>query len=413
MKRNIRIGIVAGEASGDILGAGLIREIKRRYPDAVFEGIGGSGMIAQGMNSLFPMERLSVMGLFEVLPRLFELIAIRRKLRNHFTSRPPDLFIGIDSPDFTLGLEAALRKQGIRTVHYVSPSVWAWRQKRIFKIARSVDLMLTLFPFEASFYRKHNVPVRFVGHPLADIIPLTPDRESALEVLRQNHQLSIEPGSAVVALLPGSRGGEIHYLGSVFLQAARIIREANPSVRFLLPYVNEDRKKQIMALIEQEASDLAIDLVEGDSRTVMTAADVILLASGTATLEAMLLKKPMVVAYRMSAITCYIMSKLMKSPFIALPNLLANKLLVPELIQAQASPDNLAREVLLRLNDRQVREQLGGQFVQIHESLRKGASREAADAVLQLIDTGCADSADSTDRPAKTGLKDQADGAIK
>ncbi|PIE42818.1 MAG: lipid-A-disaccharide synthase [Gammaproteobacteria bacterium] len=387
MKRSVRIGIVAGEASGDILGAGLIQEIKQRYPHAVFEGIGGSGMIAQGLHSLFPIERLSVMGLFEVLPRLIELIGIRRKLRNHFIARPPDLFIGIDSPDFTLGLEAKLRQYGIKTVHYVSPSVWAWRQRRIFKIARSVDLMLTLFPFEARFYHQHSVPVRFVGHPLADIIPLVPDRDAALAVLRDKHELSIASDRPLVALLPGSRSGEIHYLGSVFLQAARKVFQMTPAVRFLLPYVNQSRKKQIVELIKQEANDLPIDLIDGDSRTVMAACDVILLASGTATLEAMLLKKPMVVAYRMSLITYYIMSKLMKSPFIALPNLLANKPLVPELIQAQASPENLAKEVLLRLNDQRLRQELGGQFVRIHESLRKGASREAAAAVLQLIET--------------------------
>ncbi len=381
----MRIGIVAGEASGDILGAGLIEAIRKQHPEAEFEGIGGSAMIALGMESLFPMERLSVMGLFEVLPRLFELIGIRRKLYQHFTQNPPDLFVGIDSPDFTLGLEGKLRRQGIKTVHYVSPSVWAWRQKRIFKIAKSVDLMLTLFPFEARFYKEHQVPVRFVGHPLADLIPSDVSKSQALSELCARHQLVVGQNEPVVALLPGSRSGEIHYLGSVFLQAARQVHRQSPNVRFLLPYVNEARKAQIIQMIQAEASDLPIDLVEGDSRTVMAASDVILLASGTATLEAMLLKKPMVVAYRMSAITFYIMSKLMKAPYIALPNLLANKALVPELIQAQASPDNLAREVLVRLNDEEKRKALHQQFAQIHDSLRRGASEEAASAVLALI----------------------------
>lgn len=363
--------------------------IRHHQPDVIFEGIGGKSMIALGMNSLFPMERLSVMGLFEVLPRLFELIGIRRKLYRHFLDNPPDLFIGIDSPDFTLGLEGKLRRQGIKTVHYVSPSVWAWRQKRIFKIARSVDLMLTLFPFEARFYQEHQVPVRFVGHPLADLIPLQVSKEHAIARLGTDHQLRMDSDKPIVALLPGSRSGEIHYLGSVFLQAARKVHQQLPSVRFLLPYVNETRKEQILKIIQTEAADLPIDLVNGDSRTVMAASDVILLASGTATLEAMLLKKPMVVAYRMSAITFYIMSKLMKAPYIALPNLLANKALVPELIQAQASPENLAKEVLIRLTDQGRRKLLHDQFEHIHESLRRGASQEAAQAVLALIEDDC------------------------
>lgn len=375
----ICVGMVAGEISGDILGAGLIRELRKRFPNARFEGIGGPLMIAEGFKSHVPMERLSVMGLIEVLGRIFELIGIRRRLKKHFLKARPDVFIGIDAPDFTLGLELALRKQGIKTAHYVSPSVWAWRQKRIFKIARAVDLMLTLFPFEARFYHEHNVPVRFVGHPLADLIPMNSSKA------RSREELGLDPRKPLVALLPGSRSGEIHYLGDVFVQAADIISRARPDVQFVLPYVNDARKQQIEGVLGKHNLALPLKLVQGQSRLVMAAADVILLASGTATLEAMLVKRPMVVAYRMSAITYSIMTRLMKAPFVSLPNLLANKLLVPELIQAQASPTNLAKEVLLRLSSTEDQETLQQVFSQLHSSLKQDASFQAADAVSALL----------------------------
>lgn len=376
---DITIGIVAGEASGDILGSGLIKEIKKRFPNAKFEGIGGPLMIAEGFSSHVPMERLSVMGLFEVLGRIFELIGIRRRLKKHFIKSKPDVFIGIDAPDFTLGLELYLRKHGIKTAHYVSPSVWAWRQKRIFKIARAVDLMLTLFPFEARFYNEHNVPVRFVGHPLADLIPMNSSQQD------YRKELGLDADKSIVALLPGSRSGEIHYLGDVFVQAAELISQSRPDVQFVLPYVNEARKQQIEELLGKYNLALSIKLVQGQSRAVMAASDVILLASGTATLEAMLVKRPMVVAYRMSAITYAIMTKLMKAPYISLPNLLANKLLVPELIQAQASPVNLAREVLSRLSSSEEQQKLQNAFSDIHNDLKQDASYQAAEAVCNLI----------------------------
>ncbi len=384
-ERPVRIGMVAGEISGDILGAGLIKELKRRYPNAVFEGIGGPLMIKEGFKTHVPMERLSVMGLVEVLGRLFELIGIRKKIRQYFLDNRPDVFIGIDAPDFTLGLEESLRKAGIKTAHYVSPSVWAWRQKRVFKIARAVDLMLTLFPFEAKFYKNHNVPVAFVGHPLADMIPL----ESPQLVARQKLGLttgSIASSQNVVALLPGSRSGEIHYLGEIFIETARQVIAQNPEAQFLLPYVNEDRKQQIEEIIQRLAPDLPITLIQGQSREVMAASNVILLASGTATLEAMLLKRPMVVAYRMSAITFFIMKRLMKAPYIALPNLLANKALVPELIQAQASPQNLSKSILQRLVKNSENDALNREFLNIHQSLKQDASDKAAIAVSRLID---------------------------
>lgn len=397
--RVLKIGMVAGEMSGDILASGLISSIKKRYPNAQFEGIGGPLMLAEGFKSWVPMERLSVMGLVEVLGRIFELIGIRRKLKKHFIDNPPDLFIGIDAPDFTIGLESQLKRAGIPTVHYVSPSVWAWRQKRIFKIGRAINLMLTLFPFEAKFYQNHHIPVSFVGHPLADLIPMESDQTEARKALGlvglasdsgedEVKTAEVNKGN-LVAILPGSRSGEIHYLGSVFLQTARWLLERDPHIRFVVPIVNADRRAQFEALMEEEArgkTPLPLTLIEGQSRQVMAASDAILLASGTATLEAMLLKRPMVVAYRMSAITFFIMQRLMKAPYISLPNLLANKELVPELIQAQASPPNLGKLLLERLKDTQKAKETQDAFTEIHQLLKQNASEKAAEAVLKLIE---------------------------
>ncbi len=386
-QRAVKIGMVAGETSGDMLGSGLIKELKKIYPNAVFEGIGGPLMLAEGFYSHVPMERLSVMGLVEVLGRLFELVGIRRKLRDHFIAQPPDVFIGIDAPDFTLGLEGALKAQGIPTVHYCSPSIWAWRQKRVFKIARSVDMMLTLFPFEAKFYEAYKVPVTFVGHPLADLIPLSSSKSAARE------RLGLQPGEGgsvatcrYVALLPGSRAGEIHYLGEVFIEAARRVHAEVPESRFLLPVVNEARRAQIEEIIGRVGAGLPITLINGQSRDVMAASDVILLASGTATLEAMLMKRPMVVAYRMAALTYFIMKRLIRIPYIALPNLLAGRGLVPELIQTNASPANLASAILERLTDEARQDAISAQFAEIHQQLRRGASAQAAKAVADLIE---------------------------
>jgi len=378
-QRSITIGIVAGEVSGDILGAGLIQSIRKRYPNACFEGIGGPLMIEQGFKSHVPMERLSVMGLVEVLGRIFELIGIRRRIKQYFLTNRPDVFIGIDAPDFNLGLELALRKKGIITGHYVSPSVWAWRQRRVFKIARAVDLMLTLFPFEAKFYKAHQIAVRFVGHPLADLIPVSPDKSVARKAL------GVSENAQIVALLPGSRTGEIAYIGESFIQTARWLFEKKPNLQFLLPYVNEQRREQIQTIISQVGSDLPITLVNGRSREVMAASDVVILASGTATLEAMLLKRPMVVAYRVSNFTHYIMKRLLKVPFISLPNLLAGKELVPELIQDQAQPDLIGQKVLDRLNTLEG-DQTKASFTDLHLQLKLNASEQAADAISDLIE---------------------------
>ena len=378
--RRITIGMVAGEASGDILGAGLIRALRTRYPRARFVGIGGDEMIAQGFHSLVPMERLSVMGLVEVLGRLRELFSIRDRLMDYFLTTPPDVVIGIDSPDFTLGVERRCREAGIPTVHYVSPSVWAWRQKRIFKIAKSIDLMLTLFPFEARFYEEHKVPVSFVGHPLADRIPMETDTAGARE------SLGLNPETPVLAILPGSRSGEVARLGELFLSAARWIQSRRADLQLVIPCINRDREQQVRELVAALEVELPVTIVRGRSREVMAASDVVMLASGTATLEAMLLKKPMVVGYRLSGLSYALLSRLVKVPYVALPNLLSGQELVPELLQDDATPESLGQAVLERLADPAERERLTGAFEDLHRQLRRTADERAASAISALLE---------------------------
>lgn len=376
------IAIIAGEASGDILGAGLVRALRKRYPRARFVGIGGDEMIAEGFHSLVPMERLSVMGLVEVLGRIRELFRIRARLLDYFFTTPPDVVIGIDSPDFTLGIERRCREFGIPSVHYVSPSVWAWRQKRIFKIAKSVDLMLTLFPFEARFYEEHNVPVAFVGHPLADRIGLEPGTTSA------RASLGLAAEKPVLAILPGSRSGEVERLGKLFLEAARWLQARRSDVQLVIPCVNREREKQVRELVASLEVSLPVTLVRGRSRDVMAASDVVLLASGTATLEAMLLKKPMVVGYRLSNFSYKVLSRLVNVPWVALPNLLAQKALVPELLQDEATPEKLGEAVLERLESDQERARLQAAFLELHHMLRQGADERAASAISELMEPG-------------------------
>lgn len=374
------IGMVAGEASGDILGAGLISALRKRYPNARFIGVGGAQMETEGFISLLPMERLSVMGLVEVMGRLRELFAIRKRLREFFSVNQPAVFIGIDSPDFTLGLERQLRERGTTTVHYVSPTVWAWRQKRIHGIAQSVDLMLTLFPFEAEFYYKHQVRVAFVGHPLADIIPLQSDSQLARSAL------GLMPDKAIIALLPGSRGSELDQLGPLFLRTARVLSARRTDLQFVVPCVTPIRLMQMQAFVDAEPG-LAdrVTLVLGRSREVMAAANVVLLASGTATLEAMLLKRPMVVAYRVSGMTYRILSSLVRISHIALPNLLTEKPLVPEFIQDAATPEALADAIRQRLEDDSQVALEQDAFQRVHETLRRNASERAAEAIAELL----------------------------
>ncbi|MGF0337990.1 lipid-A-disaccharide synthase [Ectopseudomonas toyotomiensis] len=377
MSRPIRVALVAGEASGDILGSGLMQAIKQRHPDAEFIGVGGARMEAEGLKSYFPMERLAVMGLVEVLGRLFELLGRRRQLARDLIAAQPDVFIGIDAPDFNLGLELKLRRAGIKTVHYVSPSVWAWRQKRVLKIRDACDLMLTLFPFEAQFYDEHQVPVRFVGHPLADAIPQQADRAAAREAL------DLPQDEPVVALMPGSRGGEVARLGELFLDAAIRLRALRPGIHFLLPCATPERREQLEQMLA--GRDLPLTLLNGRSHEALAACDAVLIASGTATLEALLYKRPMVVAYRVAPLTYRILKRLVKSPYISLPNLLAERLLVPELIQDAATPEALAQAVAPLIDGGQV--QTEG-FDVIHRALRRDASVSAADAVLKLAGRG-------------------------
>ena len=373
----MRVALVAGEASGDILGAGLMQALKAQYPLIEFIGVGGPLMQAQGLNSYFPMERLSVMGLVEVLGRLPELLSRRKRLINTLIAAKPDVFIGIDAPDFNLTLELKLRQAGIKTVHYVSPSVWAWRQKRVLKIREACDLMLTLFPFEAQFYQDHQVPVRFVGHPLADTIPQQADRAAAREAL------NLAQDQPVVALMPGSRGGEVSRLGSLFLDAAVRLRTLRPGIQFVLPCSSPERRAQIEQMLV--GRDLPLILLNGRSHEALAACDAVLIASGTATLEALLYKRPMVVAYKVAPLTYRILKRLVTSAYISLPNLLAERLLVPEMIQDAATPEALAQLLAPLLDSGEV--QTEG-FDVIHRALRRDASVQAAQAVLQLTGRG-------------------------
>ncbi|WP_448652629.1 lipid-A-disaccharide synthase [Pseudomonas fluorescens] len=370
---NLRIALVAGEASGDILGAGLMRALKAQHPAVEFIGVGGPLMQAEGLTSYFPMERLSVMGLVEVLGRLRELLARRKLLIQTLIEEKPDVFIGIDAPDFTLNIELKLRQAGIKTVHYVSPSVWAWRQKRVLKIREGCDLMLTLLPFEARFYEEKGVPVRFVGHTLADTIPLQADRAAARATLGL-------PDGPLVALMPGSRGGEVGRLGALFFDAAERLQTLKPGIRFVLPCASPQRRAQIETLLE--GRNLPLTLLDGQSHLALAACDAVLIASGTATLEALLYKRPMVVAYRLAPLTFWILKRMVKSPYISLPNLLAQRLLVPELLQDDATPAALAQTLLPLIDGGE--EQTRG-FDDIHRTLRRDASNQAADAVLTLI----------------------------
>ncbi|PMY37979.1 lipid-A-disaccharide synthase [Pseudomonas sp. GW456-L14] len=369
----LRIALVAGEASGDILGAGLMRALKAQHPAVEFIGVGGPLMQAEGLTSYFPMERLAVMGLVEVLGRLRELLARRKKLVQTLIAEKPDVFIGIDAPDFNLNIELQLRQAGIKTVHYVSPSVWAWRQKRVLKIREGCDLMLTLFPFEARFYEEKGVPVRFVGHSLADAIPLEADRAAA------RAELGL-PEGPLVALMPGSRGGEVGRLGALFLDAAQRLRALRPGVRFVMPCASPERRTQLEELLA--GRDLPLTLLNGQSHQALAACNAVLIASGTATLEALLYKRPMVVAYRLAPLTFWILKRMVKSPYISLPNLLAQRLLVPELLQDDATAEALAQTLSPLIEDGQ--EQTRG-FDEIHRTLRRDASNQAAEAVLNLI----------------------------
>ena len=375
----MRIGIVAGEASGDLLASGLIRAIKAKHPDAVFEGIAGPAMIEAGCQAIYPAEKLAVMGLFEVLAHYRELKGIQNAIIKHFGDNPPDVFIGVDAPDFNLTVERKLKTQGVKTVHYVSPSVWAWRQYRVKKIGRSVDLMLTLFPFEADFYHQHDVAVEFVGHPLAEMIPVQPDTSAARQ------QLDLPADKKLVAILPGSRMSEAKMLSHLMLEAATEISKQQPGVEFVMPLATSAIHQHVESVLAGLNDKPVLHLVDGRSREVMAAVDVIMLASGTAALEAMLYKRPMVVTYKLSPLTYAIVKRMIKTEFVSLPNILAGEEVAKELIQDRATATNLAKETLRLLQDDG--DAVSERFTSIHLQLRQNASDKAAAAVLSLVET--------------------------
>jgi len=380
-KANLRIGIVANEPSGDLLGAGLMRELKKRVPEVVFDGVGGPLMESEGMVSLVPMERLSVMGLVEVLKHLPGLLSIRNGLKRHFFAQPPDVFVGVDAPDFNLGLEKNLKLAGIPTIHYVSPTVWAWRPGRVRKIRDSIDLILSIFPFEVEFLRSHGVAVDYIGHPLADEIALDANQLAA------RGKLNIPPQARVIAMLPGSRMSEIEALAATFIKTAKVCRNREPDLHFVVPMINGKTRAAFEAIWRTVAPELELNLLDGASREAMSSANAVLSASGTATLEALLLKRPMVVAYRLNPLTYQIVKSfnLVKTPFIAMSNLLAGEELAPEFIQDEATPEALSGALLSILNSPDKRDYIQSVYSRIHRQLRQGSSAKAAEAVLRLV----------------------------
>jgi lipid-A-disaccharide synthase len=376
--RPLTIALVAGETSGDILGAGLIRALKAKHPDARFVGVAGPRMLAEGCESWYDMEELAVMGIVEVLERLPRLLKIRRDLTQRFTELKPDVFVGIDAPDFNITLEGRLKQRGIRTIHYVSPSVWAWRQKRVFKIGRATDLVLAFLPFEKAFYDRFDVPCRFIGHTMADAMPLQPDKAAA------RRELGIAEEALCLALLPGSRSAEVEMLSADFLKTARRLREKWPQLEIVVPLVNAKRREQFEQIKAATAPELPVHLLDGKGREAMIASDAALLASGTAALECMLAKCPMVVGYRMKPFTFWLAQRLVKTEYVSLPNLLAGRELVPELLQDECQPERLAAALEPLLAQGATRDRLLATFTELHQQIRWNADEQAAQAVLEL-----------------------------
>ncbi|MBI5660128.1 MAG: lipid-A-disaccharide synthase [Nitrosomonadales bacterium] len=375
------IAMVAGEASGDLLGSHLMEALKQETPGIRFIGIGGPKMQAAGMEVLFPMEKLAVRGYVEVLRHYREIVGIRRKLRERLLSSPPDLFIGVDTPDFNLDLELALKQRGIPTVHYVSPSIWAWRGERIHKIRRAVSHILTLFPFEAPLYEKAGVPVTYVGHPLADMLPDAPDRGAMREQMRlpRHHK--------VFALLPGSRQSEVRQLAATYIETARLILRKLPDAQFLVPLVSRETRGIFEAMLwKLEAQELPVTLLFGHAHDAMIAADGVLVASGTATLEAALLKRPMVITYKMPGFTYWLSARQKYQPYVGLPNILAGKFVVPELLQEDATPENLAQALLNLVADKRAVAELEGVFSDMRATLRQDTAHKAAQAIRPYLE---------------------------
>lgn len=383
----MRIGIVAGEASGDLLGAHLMASLQTRFPYLEFIGIAGPRMQALGAKSLFPMEKLAVRGYVEVLKHYREICGIQRDIVNAFQNDPPDLFIGVDAPDFNFGVEEKLKAAGVTTVHYVSPSIWAWRRERIGRIKRAVSHMLTIFPFEAKIYEQAGIPVSYVGHTLADEIPLEIDRAAA------RRELNIEADTPLFSLLPGSRASELDYHADLFVQTAISINRALPNARFIAPFATVATQQQFESAIKKNnAEKLPIRCLQGASQQALAACDVALIKSGTSTLEAALMKCPMVITYRVSAVSAWLMRRMGRGylPYIGLPNILAGEFIVPELLQEDATPENLAQALLNSYRDESLRAMLKARFLTIHQSLRQNSAERIGEALAQYLDPGSA-----------------------
>ncbi len=378
----MRIALVAAEPSGDRLAAGLMAALNARVPGVRFEGVGGERMAAQGLKSRFPMEKLSVMGLVEVVRHLPELIALRRGLVRHWRTHPPDLFIGIDAPDFNLGLEKALRAGGVPTVHYVSPTVWAWRENRVKRLRRAADRVLCIFPFEPEFLARHGIDARYVGHPLAAAYPLAPDRAAA------RRALALPRRGPVLALLPGSRMAEVERIGPPFLEAAVRLAGRVPDLRVAVPTATEATDARLRALVRRHAAGLPITVHPGRTAEVLTAADAALVASGTATLEALLCKRPMVVGYRMHPLTYWIITGLglLKTERVAMANLLSPEPMAPELLQQACTPDRLAGALEPFFFDEERRMRVERVYAEAHRRLRMATDETAAQVVLEVLE---------------------------
>ena len=379
----MRIAMVAGEASGDLLAAHLIEALRTKLPGASFFGIGGPRMQAAGFEAWWPSETLAVMGYVDAIKRLPELLRVRRGLLRKLRESPPDIYIGIDAPDFNLGVERRLRRRGVHTAHYVSPSIWAWRGGRVHKIGRAAEEVLCLFPFEPEIYARHGIPASFVGHPLADVFPLESATAAAREILQ------IESDAPVVAVLPGSREGEVGRLAATYAEAIRQLSALRPDVQFLVPLITRRTREMFeQALHQVGGAGLPVRLMFGHAHEAMTASDVVLVASGTATLEAALLKKPMVIAYRVGRLTYRLAKWLTYLPWVGLPNILSREFVVPELIQEEATPENLVAALKKWLDDAESRKRIAERFALLHLSLRQNNAEKAADAVLSLVRRG-------------------------
>ena len=375
----LRIGIVAGEASGDLLGSHLIQALKQKRADIEFVGIAGPKMMSEGAHSLFPMERLSVRGYVEVIKHLFGLLRLRKQLLKYLLNNPIDLFIGIDAPDFNFWLERKLKNKGVKTIHYVSPSIWAWRKNRINKIKQAVTHMLALFPFEPALYQQASIPVTYVGHPLADILPIEPDTTAAREGLK------LKSSALVVAMLPGSRQSEVQQHAQLFVKTAKLIYAAHPNAIFLVPLITRETRQIFELAIFHEPEILPIQILFGHAHDAMEAADVVIVASGTATLEAALLKKPMVITYRMSKLSWQLLKRMRLQAYVGLPNILADKFVVPELLQADSTPEKLADVALRLVSDTNYAAEIKEEFTKIHHSLRQNTAEKAAVAILSHL----------------------------